>query len=106
MRHRFAICIVLIVIFTFPVLSNNDAKLPSNDGFSGYPDMNPRYTTSADSYYGTGPALPVSLSGIATDRYGGSLQIDASTSGIRTISLDDGWTGSNLQTTIDSLSIE
>ncbi|MFW9956423.1 MAG: hypothetical protein ACFFCT_00010 [Candidatus Odinarchaeota archaeon] len=106
MRHRFVISIVLIVIFIFPVLSNNDTIMPSNDGFSGYPDMNTRYTTSADSYHGTGPALPVSLSGIATDRYGGSLQIDSSTAGIRTITLDEGWTGSNLQTTIDSLSVE
>ncbi|MCK5390567.1 MAG: hypothetical protein KAJ36_08750, partial [Candidatus Thorarchaeota archaeon] len=64
------------------------------------------YVNSADPYSGTGPSLPVSLSGIATDRLGGSLQIDSSTSDIHTITLDDGWTGSNLQTTIDSLSVE
>jgi len=85
----------------------NDNSSPSTDtsNFVNKDSMN-NFLGSADPSSGTGPSLPVSLSGIATDRYGGALQIDASTSDIQTITLADGWTGSNLQTTISSLSVD
>jgi len=106
MRHRTVISLVLVVIFISPMLSNNDSFLSNDNSYSGIPESMTNYVNSADTYSGTGPSLPVSLSGIATDRLGGSLQIDSSTSDIHTITLDDGWTGSNLQTTIDSLSVD
>ena len=106
MRHRTVISLVLVVIFISPMLSNNGTFLSNDNNYSGIPESMTNYVNSADPYSGTGPSLPVSLTGIATDRLGGSLQIDASTSDIHTITLDDGWTGSNLQTTIDSLSVD
>ncbi|MGY5881589.1 MAG: DUF2341 domain-containing protein, partial [Candidatus Thorarchaeota archaeon] len=106
MRHKYVISLVLVVMFISPMLANNDVSTLDDNSNSWIPEGMSNFVNSADPYSGTGPSLPVSLSGIATDPFGGSLQIDSSTSDIHTITLDDGWTGSNLQTTIDSLSID
>ncbi len=92
MKSRYAISLVLIVMFISPVLSNPNSNLPSNDVFPSFPDGSSAYASSGP-ISGSGPSLSVSLLGVATDRYGGNLQIDASTTDIRTITLDDGLTG-------------
>ncbi|TFG99252.1 MAG: hypothetical protein E4H14_20375, partial [Candidatus Thorarchaeota archaeon] len=106
MRQRYVVSLVLVMMFIFPILGNNDIITQNGNSSSQIPDSISNYVNSADPYSGTGPSLPVTLSGIATDNYGGTLQIDASTSDIHTITLADGWSGSNLQTTIDSLSVD
>ncbi|MHA1135371.1 MAG: hypothetical protein ACTSSE_02675, partial [Candidatus Thorarchaeota archaeon] len=80
MRYKYVISLVLVMIFIFPTLSNNDTGLSNINSNSGIPESMTNYVSSADPYSGTGPSLPVSLSGIATDPYGGTLQIDSSTS--------------------------
>ncbi len=58
---------------------------------------------SIDRSAGVGPALPVKLSGQITNIDQGTFYIDSSSSGIASVSLTDGWTGSNLEAQIDSL---
>ncbi|MGY5858004.1 MAG: DUF2341 domain-containing protein [Candidatus Thorarchaeota archaeon] len=106
MRHKYVISLVLLVIFISPMLSGSDYNLPNTNSNSRIPDGMTNFVSSSDPSSGSGPSLPVSLTGIATDRLGASLQIDYSTSDIHSITLADGWSGSNLQTTIDTLSVE
>ncbi len=61
------------------------------------------YTLSGDRSTGVGPALPVILSGQVSNVGQGTLSFDSSSSGIGSVTLTDGWTGSDLQTQIDSL---
>ena len=106
MNRRCVISLILIVIFTVPVLSNPNASGISADNFVMIPDSFDSYSTSGDPSSGTGPSLPVSLVGTATDKIGGTLQIDSSTTASREITIDDGWSGDNLQATIDTLSVD
>ena len=96
MNHRYFASLVLIMIFVFPVLSNSGTNMPSDGSYFESPNVYDTYTNSGNPVTGTGPSLSVSMTGVATDRLGGTLQIDSSTSGIRTVTLDDGWTGDNL----------
>jgi hypothetical protein len=61
------------------------------------------FAISSDRSTGVGPALPVTISGQVSNAGQGTLSFDSSSSGIGSVSLEDGWTGSDLQAQIDSL---
>ena len=107
MKRRSLISLILIVIFTVPVIINPDSRGLNTTGNNiESPQDSKSYTQSKDPTSGTGPSLPVSMTGTATDKNGGTLQIDSSTTDNQSITLDDGWTGSNLQATVDSMSVD
>jgi len=104
MRHRTIISLVLVVIFISPMLSNNGTFLSNDNNYSGIPESMTNYVNSADSYSGTGPSLPVTISGQVSNSRQGTLLFDSSSSGVSSVTLTEGWTGTDLQTEIDSLS--
>ena len=53
---------------------------------------------------GTGTALPVTMTGYVTNTQDGPLEIDSSTEDYATVSLENGWSGTNLQASVDTLS--
>ncbi|MFW9965410.1 MAG: DUF2341 domain-containing protein, partial [Candidatus Sifarchaeia archaeon] len=67
---------------------------------------NPSLSEGMTSYTGTGPALPVSYSGTARYRYDSSILITSSSPDIGSITLDSGWTGTDLQAQINDLRID
>lgn len=105
MRRASLVGLLIILIFVIPVPSittpTNVGNLESNDF------QNPDSWSVADTIYTTGTGMPLSYSmiGTATNTYDGSMTIDSSNPSTTTISLDDGWTGSDLDTTIDSMVI-
>ncbi|MFX1483474.1 MAG: LamG-like jellyroll fold domain-containing protein, partial [Promethearchaeota archaeon] len=60
-------------------------------------------TASNDPSSGTAPALPVSISGQISNVGHGTMTFDSSSSGVDSVSLTNGWTGTDLQAQIDSL---
>jgi hypothetical protein len=52
---------------------------------------------SGDRSTGVGPALPVTISGQVSNAGQGTLSFDSSSSGIGSVTLTDGWTGTDIQ---------
>ena len=61
------------------------------------------FVVSGDHSTGFGPSLPVTISGQVSNVGQGTLSFDSSSSGIGSVTLEDGWTGTDLQAKIDSL---
>ncbi|MDF1537805.1 MAG: DUF2341 domain-containing protein, partial [Candidatus Thorarchaeota archaeon] len=62
--------------------------------------------SQSGTFTGTGEPLDISYSGTVTNVYGDPLAIDSSSSISTSVTIDDGWTASNPQATIESLSVD
>jgi len=94
-------------LFLFPLLNTSSDYTPiaamSNPNLPQITDLGGGYTLSGDRSSGVAPALPVTLSGQVSNVGQGSLSFDSSSSGVTSVTLTDGWTGTDLQAQIDSL---
>ncbi|MFW9838263.1 MAG: hypothetical protein ACFFE7_12140, partial [Candidatus Thorarchaeota archaeon] len=107
MRKNSLIGILVVVLFLFPLLNTSTDYSPATTVSNPYlpqaPNADSPFAVSADRSTGNGPALPVTISGQISNVGQGTLSFDSSSSGIGSVMLTDGWTGSNLQAQIDSL---
>ncbi|MBD3157981.1 MAG: hypothetical protein GF309_04270, partial [Candidatus Lokiarchaeota archaeon] len=101
-RYSF-IPLVLVVMLAFPTYHNPAGNAYSSNLGPGNPRGQAKLVSETDTLSGTGSALDVSLTGIASNLYDGMLSIDSSNSDTATVTLSDGWSGSNLETNLDSL---
>ncbi len=96
----FILAFMLPMTTTLPVVTNN----PNQETITEQDDMKSRYAVS-DISSGGGMTLPVTMTGTLTNTYDGQMVIDSSDSGETTITTTDGWTGSNLDSSINDLSL-
>jgi len=106
MRRSGLIGILLIVVFLLPATS---PMIGPNIGLDDFTMPGPigggsAVSQNGDLNTGTGASLPVSLSGVISNVGAGNMQITSTSSGVSSVTLTDGWTGSNLQADIDTLS--
>jgi hypothetical protein len=80
-----------------PATTLENPALPQIDDSGG------GYTLSGDHSTGVAPALPVTLSGQVSNVGQGTLSFDSSSSGVASVALTDGWSGTNIQAQIDTL---
>ena len=108
-RKANLIGILVVILFLFPMLNlssnNSPATTLSNPDLPQIDDSGGGYTLSGDHSTGVAPALPVMLSGQISNVGQGTLSFDSSSSGVASVALTDGWTGTNLQAEIDSLTM-
>ncbi len=106
MRRSGLIGILLIVVFLIPVTSPVIGPDVGLDEFTvpSPIDGGSAVSQNGDLNTGTGASLPVSLSGVISNVGAGSMQITSTSSGVSSVTLTNGWTGSNLQADIDTLS--
>ncbi|MHA2133797.1 MAG: hypothetical protein ACW99J_08005, partial [Candidatus Thorarchaeota archaeon] len=100
-------CFVLVILFLVPMMEPATPQPPSPT--DAIPDIGNQGTALSEGTIdrtGTGETLTVTMNGVATNRLDGTFVIDSSTSEIGTVTLSDGWSGNNLQATIDTLSID
>ena len=106
MRRGNLIGILVVVLFLFPMINTSTdydpAKAVSNPYLPQTTEASP-FALSNDHSTGLGPALPVTISGQVSNAGQGTLSFDSSSSGIGSVTLEDGWTGTDLQAQIDSL---
>jgi hypothetical protein len=79
-----------------PATTLNNSNLPQ------LVDTSP-FAVSNDRSTGVGPALPVTLGGQISNVGQGTLYFDSSSSGVSSVTLTNGFTGSDLQAQIDTL---
>ena len=106
MRKINLIGILVVVLFLFPMINTSTDYSPatavSNPNLPQTTDTSP-FAVSTDHSTGVGPSLPVTISGQVSNAGQGTLSFDSSSSGIGSVTLEDGWTGPDLQAQIDSL---
>ncbi|MFW9806070.1 MAG: hypothetical protein ACFFFK_05015, partial [Candidatus Thorarchaeota archaeon] len=106
MRKDNLIGILVVILFLFPLINTSSDYDPaiavSNPYLPPVTETSP-FTVSNDRSTGIGPALPVTLSGQISNVGQGTLYLDSSSSGVSSVSLTNGFTGSDLQAQIDSL---
>ncbi|MFW9835236.1 MAG: hypothetical protein ACFFEK_14645, partial [Candidatus Thorarchaeota archaeon] len=106
MRKETLIGILVVALFLFPLMNTSSDYTPAamlnNSNLPQLVDTSP-FAVSNDRSTGVGPALPVTLSGQVSNVGQGTLYIDSSSSGVSSVTLTDGFTGSDLQAQIDSL---
>ena len=106
MRKNNLIGILVVVLFLLPLINTSSDYSPTTADSNPYlpqiTDTSP-FAVSSDRSTGVGPALPVTISGQVSNAGQGTISFDSSSSGIGTLTLTDGWTGSDLQAQIDSL---
>ncbi|RDE15820.1 MAG: hypothetical protein C4K48_03290 [Candidatus Thorarchaeota archaeon] len=106
MRRCGLICILLIVVFLIPVTS---PFAGSDTNLNRLPELSPldggsTVSQSGDLNSGTGASLPVLMNGIVSSVGAGSMQITSASPGTSSVTLTDGWSGTNLAAQIDALS--
>jgi hypothetical protein len=107
MRRSGFIGILLVVVFLIPMTSpiaGTDIDLGEPTDLSPY-DGGTTVSQSGDLGSGTGASLPVSLNGVVSNVGEEALQITSSSPGTSTVTITDGWTGTDLATQIESLSM-
>ncbi len=107
MRRCGLIGILLIVVFLLPVSS---PLVQSEMNLDELTKLSPlvggsTVSQSGELNSGTGTSLPVSISGIVSNVGSGAMQITSASPGTSTVTLTDGWTGTNLAAQIESLSM-
>jgi hypothetical protein len=106
-RKANLIGVLVVVLFLFPILNLSSDYSPattlSNPDLPQIDDSGGGYTLSGDHSTGVAPALPVTLSGQVSNVGQGTLSFDSSSSGVASVALTDGWTGTDLQAQIDSI---
>ncbi|TFG27881.1 DUF2341 domain-containing protein, partial [Candidatus Thorarchaeota archaeon] len=106
MRKNVILCISLVVLFMLPMTT----PLSGNEEVSGIlPLLTPYdagYSVSDINDPSTGSGLPldVSINGVVSNVGEGSMTITSTSSGTSSVTLTDGWSGSNLQAQIETLS--
>ena len=106
MKRNAFLCILLVVLFLLPMSNpTTGSDLPSEVLSSLVPD-NGDYFVSQDNdpSIGTGNPLDVIMNGIVSNVGAESMSITSSRTGVSSVTITDGWTGSNLQAEIDTLS--
>ncbi len=78
------------------------ATAVSNPNLPQATDTSP-FAVSNDHSSGVAPALPVTIGGQISNAGQGTLSFDSSSSGVSSVTLEDGWTGTDLQAQINSL---
>jgi len=106
MRRCGLIGILLIVVFLIPVTS---PFAGSDTNLNRLPELSPldggsTLSQSGDLNSGTGASLPVLMNGIVSSVGAGSMQITSASPGTRSVTLTDGWSGTNLAAQIEALS--
>ena len=99
--------ILVVLLFLFPMMNTSSDYSPAATVGDPYQPQvtdlyNPFYPSS-DRRTGVGPALPVTLSGQVSNAGQGTLYFDSSSSGVGYVTLEDGWTGTDMQAEIESL---
>ncbi|MBD3406487.1 MAG: DUF2341 domain-containing protein [Candidatus Lokiarchaeota archaeon] len=105
MRRASLVGLLIMLIFVIPVPS---ITTPAGTNYSESKTIQGTDSWSvADTTFTTGTGMPLSYSmiGTATNTYDGSMIIDSTSPSTTTVSLDDGWTGSGLETTVDTMVI-
>ncbi|MFW9815661.1 MAG: hypothetical protein ACFFEW_07010, partial [Candidatus Thorarchaeota archaeon] len=105
MRKSNLIGILVVVLFLFPLLNTTSDYSPVAAPANTFQPLNEGGSSvwaSNDPSSGTAPALPVSISGQVSNG-GQGLTFDSSSSGVGSVTITDGWTGTDLQAQIDSL---
>ncbi|MFX1369581.1 MAG: hypothetical protein ACFFAY_13365, partial [Promethearchaeota archaeon] len=103
---RYLIVITCVFLLAAPIMQGTSSNSFWNSSGFDLPEGSGSLAEGASMTAGTGSPIPYSMTGIAINSYDGTFIIDSANSEIGTISLSDGWTGSNLQATIDELSIQ
>ncbi|MFW9849402.1 MAG: hypothetical protein ACFFF4_09685, partial [Candidatus Thorarchaeota archaeon] len=99
--------LLVFLLFIFPMPGSPGADIKSKPSMGGDQVSNP-YALSGNGgiITGTGDPLSYSMAGEATNYLDGTFVIDSSTNELATVTISDGWTGSDLSTTIDTLSMD
>ncbi|MGY5862977.1 MAG: hypothetical protein RTV41_00090 [Candidatus Thorarchaeota archaeon] len=106
MRRGNLIGILVVVLFLFPMLHTSSDYSPVAAPATTFQPLYEGGTSTwanNDPSTGVAPALPVSISGQVSNQGQGTLLFDSSSSGVGSVTLTDGWTGSDLQAEINSL---
>ncbi len=105
MKRYSLIPIIIVVLLAFPAYHNPANNAIANEQSFETPNDETMSLAETGSRSGTGPALDVSYYGTVTNSYDDTFTLDSDSSATGTVTLSDGWSGSNLQTDIDSLSL-
>jgi hypothetical protein len=92
-------------MLAFPAYHTPVSSAISNGQSYETPNDGTRSLADTGSWSGTGPSLDVSYYGTVTNSYDDTFTLDSDSSATGTVTLSDGWSGSNLETDIDSLSL-
>ncbi|MFW9794695.1 MAG: hypothetical protein ACFFEE_10360, partial [Candidatus Thorarchaeota archaeon] len=105
MKRSYFVSILVAVLFLFPTMNSSSDYSPVMAPTSIYQPLDGGRSVLAnyDPSNGVAPALPVTISGQVSNVGQGTLLIDSSSSGVGSVTLTDGWTGTDLQAQIDSL---
>ncbi|MHA1908690.1 MAG: DUF2341 domain-containing protein, partial [Candidatus Thorarchaeota archaeon] len=99
--------LLVFLLFLFPMPGTPGADISGGPQASGDQVSRPYELSEVGGVVtGTGDALSYSMTGEAVNRLDPTFVIDSSTSEIATVTISDGWTGSSLSTTIDTLSMD
>jgi hypothetical protein len=107
MRRSGLVAVLLVVVFLLPMTS----PFAGTDADSFDPtDLNPydggtTLSQSSDLGSGTGVSLPVSLNGVVSNVGEGAIQITSAAPGTSSVTLTNGWIGTDLAAQIQSLSM-
>ncbi|NHJ13354.1 MAG: hypothetical protein EAX95_06735 [Candidatus Thorarchaeota archaeon] len=102
-EFRYLVMIMFVFLFISPVFQAAGPDNAWNSFGSINPDQSRILSDGTSATTGSGSPIPYTMTGIAINRDDGTFLIDADTAEIGSITLSDGWSGSNLQATIDEL---
>lgn len=107
MRKCGLIGILFVVLFMLPVTSPTVGQVIATESLPPIPEYDGGYAVSdiGELSSGTGLPLDVSISGVVSNEGESPMQISSGTSGTSLVTIDDGWTGSNLNAEIDTLTM-
>ncbi|TFF93996.1 hypothetical protein EU546_05500, partial [Candidatus Thorarchaeota archaeon] len=106
MRRFGLVPLMIVILLALPAYHSP----VGSDIFSSPETVNPTDRTSQPAetglISGTGASLGVSYWGTVTNAYDGTMTLDSSTPSTGTVTISDGWAGSDLQTSVDGISVE
>ncbi|MGY5872361.1 MAG: LamG domain-containing protein, partial [Candidatus Thorarchaeota archaeon] len=107
MRKSGLVGILFVVLFLLPVTSPNVGPVFSTESLPPLTQYDEGYSVSdiGDLSSGTGLPLDVNIGGVVSNEGEGSYQITSGSSGSSSVTIEDGWTGSNLNAEIDTLTM-
>jgi len=107
MRKSGLVGILFVVLFMLPVISPNVGSGIVAESLPPLVQYDEGYSVSdiGDLSTGTGLPLGVNIGGIVSNDGEGSMEISSETSGTSYVTIEDGWTGSNLNGEIDTLTM-
>ena len=107
MRKSGLIGFLLVFLFMLPATNPSMGPVDATESIPQFTPYDDRYSVSQnpDLSTGTGNPLDVIISGEISNAGEGSHQITSGSSGTSSVTLEDGWAGSNLNAEIDTLSL-